>query len=128
MDKINLNDPRYTVLGNPNEVDIDAFISRKNKPKTPSPKVSPIESAIRGGAQGVTFGGIDEATALLRNLAGRTPLLPEKSYEQALQESRQAYRQAQEANPITYTGSELAGGALTSLIPVVGQAATGAKL
>ena len=92
------------------------------------PQVSQLESAIRGGAQGATFGGIDEATALLRNLAGRTPLLPEKSYEQALQESRQAYRQAQEANPITYTGSEFAGGALTSLIPVLGQAATGAKL
>lgn len=128
MDKINLNDPRYTVLGNPNEIDIDKFISEKNKPKIPISKVSPIESAIRGGAQGVTFGGIDEATALLRNLAGRTPLFPEKSYEQAVEESRQAYRQAQEANPITYTGSELAGGALTSLIPVVGQAATGAKL
>lgn len=98
-------------------------------PQTPPPsQVSPVESAIRGGAQGATFGGIDEATALLRNLAGRTPLLPEKSYEQALQESRQAYRQAQEANPITYTGSEFAGGALTSLIPVLGQAATGAKL
>lgn len=128
MDKINLNDPRYTILGNPNEVDIEAFISKKNKPKPSPSQVSPVESAIRGGAQGVTFGGIDEATALLRNLAGRTPLLPEKSYEQALQESRQAYKQAQEANPITYTGSELAGGALTSLIPVVGQAATGAKL
>ena len=34
MDKINLNDPRYTVLGNPNEVDIDTFISEKNKPKS----------------------------------------------------------------------------------------------
>jgi hypothetical protein len=95
---------------------------------SPPPQVSPVESAIRGGAQGVTFGGIDEATALLRNLAGRTPLLPEKSYEQALQESRQAYKQAQEANPVTYTGSEIVGGVAPAFIPGVGQAATGAKL
>jgi len=115
------------------EFDPDKYISKldrlNSQPTQPTPpQVSQLESAIRGGAQGATFGGIDEATALLRNLAGRTPLLPEKSYEQALQESRQAYRQAQEANPITYTGSEFAGGALTSLIPVLGQAATGVKL
>ncbi len=95
---------------------------------SPPPQVSKTESALRGGAQGLSFGFADEATALLRNLAGRTPLLPEKSYEQAVQESRQAYRQAQEANPITYTGSEIAGGVLPTLIPGIGQAATGAKL
>jgi len=49
-------------------------------------------------------------------------------YEKSLEESRQAYKQAQEANPITYTGSEIAGGVLPALIPGVGQAATGAKL
>lgn len=122
MDKINLNDPRYTVLGNPNEVDIDAFISGKNKPKTPSPQVSPVESALRGGAQGLSFGFADEATARLESITKDIP------YEKALEETRAAYRQAQEANPITYTGSEFAGGALTSLIPGIGQAATGAKL
>lgn len=95
---------------------------------SPPPQVSKTESALRGGAQGLSFGFADEATAFLRNIAGNTPILPEKSYEQALQESRQAYRQAQEANPITYTGSEIAGGVLPTLIPGVGQAATGAKL
>lgn len=129
MDKINLNDPRYTVLGNPNEIDIDTFISQKNKQSIPSSQVSPVESAIRGGAQGLTMGLSDEATALLRSWAGKTPFLPEKPYEQALQESRQAYKQAQEANPITYTGSEIAGGVLPALIPTgATQATAGASL
>ena len=91
-------------------------------PTPPTPEVSQLESAIRGGAQGLTFGFPDEATAALERF------ITGKPYEQALQESRQAYRQAQEANPITYTGSEIAGGVLPALIPGVGQAVTGAKL
>jgi hypothetical protein len=122
MDKINLNDSRYTVLGNPNEIDIDKFISQKEKPTTPKKEVSQLESAIRGGAQGLMFGFPDEATALLESITKGVP------YEKSLEESRLAYKQAQEANPITYTGSEIAGGVLPALIPGVGQAATGAKL
>lgn len=82
-----------------------------------TPQVSPLESALRGGAQGLTMGLSSRGEALLRNLAGKTPFLPEKSYEQALQESRQAYKQAQEANPLTYTGSEFVGSVLPALIP-----------
>lgn len=97
------------------------------KPSLPvSPSVSKTESAIRGAAQGLAFGFPDEATAFLRNIAGKTPFLPEKPYEQALQESRQAYKQAQEANPITYTGAEIAGGVLPALIPTGATQATGA--
>ena len=81
------------------------------------PQVSQLESAIRGGAQGLTMGLSSRGEALLRNLAGKTPFLPEKSYEQALQETRAKYKQAQEANPITYTGSEFVGGVLPALIP-----------
>lgn len=122
MDKINLNDPRYTILGNPNEVDIEAFISEKNKPKPSPSQVSPVESAIRGGAQGLSMGFADEATARLESILKGVP------YEQALQESRQAYKQAQEANPVTYTGSEIVGGVAPAFIPGIGQAATGTKL
>jgi hypothetical protein len=86
------------------------------------PQISKTESAIRGGAQGLMFGFPDEATALLESITKGVP------YEKSLEESRQAYKQAQEANPITYTGSEIAGGVLPALIPGVGQAATGAKL
>jgi hypothetical protein len=77
----------------------------------PPPQVSKTESALRGGAQGLMFGFPDEATARLESIMKGVP------YEQALEESRQAYRQAQEANPITYTGSEIAGGILPALIP-----------
>lgn len=89
---------------------------------TPPPQVSPVESAIRGGAQGLSMGFADEATARLESILKGVP------YEQALQESRQAYKQAQEANPITYTGSEIVGGIAPTFIPGIGQAATGAKL
>lgn len=96
------------------------FISQPSTPSTP--EVSQLESAIRGGAQGLMFGFPDEATALLESITKGVP------YEKSLEESRMAYKQAQEANPITYTGSEIAGGVLPALIPGVGQAATGAKL
>ena len=86
------------------------------------PEVSKTESAIRGGAQGLSFGFADEATARLESI------LKNKPYEEALQETRSAYKQAQEANPITYTGSEIVGGIAPTFIPGIGQAVTGAKL
>lgn len=87
------------------------------------PQVSQLESAIRGGAQGVSLGFADEATARLESLTKGIP------YEQALQETRAKYRQAQEANPVTYTGSEIAGGILPGLIPTgATQATAGANL
>lgn len=86
------------------------------------PQVSPVESAIRGGAQGLSMGFADEATARLESILKGVP------YEQALQESRQAYKQAQEANPVTYTGSEIVGGVAPFLIPAAGQFAAGKTL
>jgi hypothetical protein len=106
-------------------INLDDVVSSKPIQQTSQalpPQVSKTESAIRGGAQGVSFGFADEATARLESI------MKGVEYEKALEESRQAYRQAQEANPITYTGSEIAGGVLPALIPGVGQAATGAKL
>ena len=78
---------------------------------SPPPEVSLTESALRGGAQGVSFGFPDEATARLESITKGVP------YEQALQESRDAYKRAQEANPITYTLSEIAGGVLPAFVP-----------
>jgi hypothetical protein len=77
----------------------------------PPPEVSLTESALRGGAQGVSFGFPDEATARLESITKNVP------YEQALKESRDAYKRAQEANPITYTLSEIAGGVLPAFVP-----------
>jgi hypothetical protein len=106
------------------EFDPDKYLSKLDKIKSQSqpapPQVSKTESALRGGAQGLSFGFADEATARLESIMKGVP------YEQALQESRQAYRQAQEANPITYTGSEIAGGVLPALIPTGATQATGA--
>lgn len=102
------------------EFDPDKYISkldRLNSQPTP-PQVSQLESAIRGGAQGVSLGFADEATAKLESLTKGIP------YEQALEETRAKYRQAQEANPVTYTGSEFAGGVLPGLIPTGATQAT----
>lgn len=83
--------------------------SNIKQPTTPKREVSKLESALRGGAQGLTLGFPDEATAALERLVTGKP------YEQALQESRQAYKEAQEANPVTYTGSEIAGAVLPAV-------------
>jgi hypothetical protein len=103
-------------------IDQVSISQQEMQPSPTPPQISKTESAIRGGAQGLMFGFPDEATALLESITKGVP------YEKSLEESRMAYKQAQEANPITYTGSEIAGGVLPALIPGVGQAATGAKL
>lgn len=109
---------------NPTQEDyakLERFKKTKSQP-TP-PQVSQLESAIRGGAQGVSLGFADEATARLESLTKGIP------YEQALQETREKYKQAQEANPVTYFGSEFAGGVLPALIPTgATQATAGANL
>lgn len=61
------------------------------------------KSALRGAAQGVTSGFADELTA------GAESLLTPKSYDQALAESRANYKQAEQANPITYNVGDIAG-------------------
>ena len=107
------------------EFDPDKYLTKLEKLKSQppaTPEISKTESAIRGGAQGLSMGFADEATARLESI------LKNKPYEEALQESRSAYKQAQEANPITYTGSEIVGGIAPTFIPGIGQAVTGAKL
>jgi hypothetical protein len=119
MDKEELRKLRFQRLDEKKikEVIPDQPISKQ----PPPPQVSKTESAIRGGAQGVSFGFADEATAKLESMMNK-----DVEYEQALQESRAAYKRAQEANPITYTGSEIAGGVLPALIPTGATQATGA--
>ena len=109
--KIDLNDPRYIVEETPSRINLSdtRYVSDSQLP--PPPEVSLTESALRGGAQGVSFGFPDEATARLESITKNVP------YEQALKESRDAYKRAQEANPITYTLSEIAGGVLPAFVP-----------
>lgn len=65
---------------------------------------SKLESLLRGAEQGATFGFGDEINA------GLESLLSDKSYEQARQESRQAFEQAQMDNPYTSLLGNLVGG------------------
>lgn len=117
MDKEELRKLRFQRL---DEKRTKEIIPNQPISQTPTSQISKTESALRGGAQGLSFGFADEATARLESIMKGVP------YEQALQESRQAYRQAQEANPVTYTGSEIAGGVLPALIPTGATQATGA--
>lgn len=64
---------------------------------------SPLESAIHGAAQGVTFGFADEAIAPL--LAATTDM----DREQAIRFMRDRIDLGREANPVSAYGSEIAG-------------------
>lgn len=66
---------------------------------------SQVGSALRGAAQGATFGFSDEVEA-----AFRSALDSEREYEEVLRQVRQDYDLSQEANPATYMGAEIAGG------------------
>jgi hypothetical protein len=86
---------------------------------------SRVESAIRGAAQGVSFGLSDEliggGEALGSVLFGEDKLADlGDNYSKYRDESRAANRLAQEANPGTYLAGELAGGIA---VPIPGAAA-----
>jgi hypothetical protein len=87
------------------------------------------EALTRGAAQGATFGFADELTAGAENLAGYLPFVPEKSYDQALAESRAEYNLAEEQHPIATVIGDVAGGlgqaaALSMAAPGAGTAAS----
>lgn len=63
-----------------------------------------VESGLRGAAQGLTFGGADELTAALESA------LTDKTYQKALEESRGAYKAAEEAHPYVTTAGNIVGG------------------
>lgn len=75
---------------------------------------SNLEDIVRGTTQGASFGFADELTGVLESA------LSDKTYEQARDESRAAYKASQERSPWLYGGAELAGGIASSVIPGVG--------
>jgi hypothetical protein len=77
-------------------------------------EVSELESGVRGVAQGASFGFSDEITAALE------AALTDKSYEQARDESRTNYQNAQKQNPYSYGAGELTGAVGTAFIPGMG--------
>lgn len=80
-------------------------------------KPSQFESGLRGAVQGVSMGFGDEITGALESAAGSLGLVPDKTYEQARDESRAAYHAAEEANPATYLASQAGGSLATLAIP-----------
>lgn len=80
--------------------------------------VGKLESFIRGAAQGASFDFGDEITGAVE------AALSDKTYEQARDESRAAYKEAQAQNPISYFGGNVAGG---MAIPGLGTGAIAAK-
>lgn len=95
----------------------------KFDPNAAFSSVGQLESGLRGAAQGATLGFADEATAALESGLGSLGVVPDKTYEQAVSESRKNYQTAQEANPITY-GAGQVGGSIASALALPGAAAT----
>lgn len=89
--------------------------------------VNPLISALRGGAQGLSFGFADELAGGLGALQDLGSDLPfAERYRRERDASRAAYEAAQRANPKSYLAGELGGGLATALLPG-GAAAQGAK-
>lgn len=82
--------------------------------------VSQLESGLRGAAQGIGMGFADETTGGLEALWNKVKGDPRAFgdlYKQYRDESRSNYNAAEEANPITYGGGQIAGGVGSLLIP-----------
>ncbi len=75
------------------------------------------KSALRGAAQGASLGFADEITGGLESAAGSLGLVPDKTYEQARDESRAAYHQAEQDNPNTYLTGQVGGSLATLAVP-----------
>jgi hypothetical protein len=101
-------------------VSAPAFDPNKSHEPVAAPADAPgyLESILRGGAQGITLGGADELTGLLESM------FTAKTYAQARDESRDAYKVAHDANPITSTIAEIGGGFAT---PGIGAVSGGVK-
>ena len=83
--------------------------------------ISKLESLGRGAAQGASFGFADELTGAGEALATTAPsgnyledLLT--NYKKARDESRAAYKAAEQANPKSYMAGDIAGGVGTGLL------------
>lgn len=112
----------------------DEQMAQLQSPVTPEP-ISKSESLVRGGLQGLTAGFGDEMAGGLE--AGKDVLTTDKTlsdlaalYSQHRDESREANKAAQEANPYSYGAGQVAGGIGTAMLPGLNamSAAKGAAL
>lgn len=95
----------------------------KEEPKKKK-DISKLESALAGAGQGISMGFGDELSGAAGYLAGKLGLVPDMGYEYYREGARAQDKAAQEANPKTYGGSQLAGGISTLVIPGLGAAKT----
>lgn len=103
--------------------------------QTMKPRIPEGESALRGAAQGLTFGLADEGTGAVE--AAKDTLFGDAKlrdyidrYKQHRDESRANYAKAQKENPKSYLAGEVGGSVASSFIPGLGwsNAAKGANL
>ena len=114
-------DSLYTA---PSQSELQAL---NEKPIVESQEPSKTESFVRGLAQGGSLGFADELAGALgaaSDVASDKYELADllERYKAQRDESRMAYRRAEEANPLTSIAGNIAGGAATALIPGLGQA------
>lgn len=91
------------------------------------PDVSKFESALRGGAQGLSLGSADEGSAAIRAVKDYLLNKFEQGesgygdiYRRLRDESREKDRLAREANPKTFMGSQVAGAILPAAAATIG--------
>jgi hypothetical protein len=94
--------------------------------------ISKTESALRGAAQGATFGFADElqggALGALEAFKSGGAMSFREAYESQRDAARQKFQAAQMANPMSYLGGQVAGGiAGSALTPGAGALGIGAK-
>jgi len=103
MDGKNLNDEFD------NEIDLSSAFDKEEDVTLSTEEALPSmgEAALRGVAQGATFGFSDEAEAALRSLQ------QDKPYKEALSEIRAEYDIAEREHPITSLVGSIGGGVVT---------------
>jgi hypothetical protein len=83
--------------------------------------ISKTESALRGAAQGATFGFADElqggALGALEAFKSGGATSFREAYEAQRDAARQKFQAAQMANPMSYLGGQVAGGVASSFVP-----------
>lgn len=82
-----------------------------------APQVSKSESGLRGAAQGASLGFADELAGGAGYLGGKLGLVPEMGYDYYRDYARQHDKEAEAANPKSYTGGEFGGSILSTAIP-----------
>jgi len=83
------------------------------------PDTPVFESALRGAAQGLTLGHADEISGAVE------AAFTDKPYEQARNESREAFERAREDNPLAFQSSEVISGVAGAI--AAGPAALGVR-